>query len=725
MMDYKQIILNAVDERQGALDKEKISRAYDLAAESHEGQKRLSGEDYISHPVAVAQILLGMDCDTDTVISALLHDTLEDTSLSPAIIKKEFGEDVLLIVEGLSKLSKLNFTTKEEEQVENLRKMLLAMVKDIRVILIKLADRLHNMRTLSAKSEKRQREIAFETMQIYAPLADRLGVQRVKSELEDISISYLDPIAYHEIEKDISELKEKGESLLESIKENISSRMHDDMRDDKINFTIDYRVKQIYSIYNKMYTGNHTFDEIYDLYALRVIVDTIPECYYVLGIIHDMFQPLPGRFKDYISTPKPNLYQSLHTVVLSREGIPFEVQIRTWEMHRVAEFGIAAHWKYKGGITGASSIDSKLEWIRNILEDPGEKVDNEDLMQELKVNLFADQVFVFTPRGDVINLPVGSNPIDFAYNIHTAVGNRMIGAKVNGKIVELSYVLNNGDVCEVLTSKEEHGPSRDWINIVKSNSARTKIRQYLKRERRDENIIKGRSDLEREFRRNNMPLSGDIYNDLIAKAIDRYMVKDEDDLYATLGYGGLSVAKIMPKIREWFKAYNTPVKQIDNVDGQVPANRSSGGVIVEGIDNCLVKLAHCCNPLPGDDIVGFITRGNGVSVHKSDCPNIKSFMNDSTADKRVMKVSWDSCKSEVFASTLTLVCQNRIGFTADVATLLSNMHIMIHRMNARENKDGTGSLCITFDVKDTDHLSAIIASLNKIRGVIKIIRGEA
>lgn len=719
-MDYKKLVLDTIEERGMSLDKEKISRAYDLAAKFHEGQKRLSGEDYISHPVEVARILIGMDCDTDTVVAALLHDTLEDTSMTPATIKKEFGENVLLIVDGLSKLSKLNFTTKEDEQVENLRKMLLAMVKDIRVILIKLADRLHNMRTLSAKPEKRQREISFETMQIYAPLADRLGVQRIKSELEDISISYLDPVGYKDIQNKIENLRAKGESLLENIKENIQNRLDGE----KIKFTMESRVKQIYSIYNKMYNGNHAFDEIYDLYALRVIVDTMPECYYVLGVIHDMFQPLPGRFKDYISTPKANLYQSLHTVVLSREGIPFEVQIRTWEMHRVAEFGIAAHWKYKGGVTGASTIDSKLEWIRNILEDPGERVDNEDLMQELKVNLFADQVFVFTPKGDVVNLPVGSNPIDFAYNIHTAVGNRMIGAKVNGKIVELSYQLNNGDVCEVLTSKEEHGPSRDWINLVKSNSARSKIRSYLKRERRDENIAKGKADIEREFRRNNIPLSGEIFDTVTSKAIERYLVKDLDDLYATIGYGGLSIVKIMPKIREWFRELSTPEKQVAMIDGSVPANRASGGVIVEGIDNCLVKLAHCCNPLPGDDIVGFITRGYGVSVHKADCPNVKSLAGGDADKQRVIRVSWDYYEHNVFAATLTLVGDNRVGFAADVTTALANQHIMIHRMNAKQNKDGSCNFTVSFDVKDIDHLSSITARLSKIAGVYKIVRGE-
>ncbi len=719
-MDYKKKLIDGVQSRGTQLDMEKILRAYDMAKEVHGDQMRQSGEPYISHPVEVALILVGMDCDSDTVVAALLHDTLEDTDLPPAAIKKEFGADVLLIVDGLSKLSKINYNTEEDEQAENLRKMLLAMVQDIRVILIKLADRLHNMRTLSFKSPAKQREISFETMQIFAPLADRLGMRRIKAELQDISLSYLDPIGYAEIERDISAIYDHGDQMLKAVKEKMSARFSEN----HIKFNIDSRIKQIYSVYNKMYTQNHTFDEIYDLFAVRVIVDSVPDCYNVLGMIHDMFTPLPGRFKDYISTPKPNMYQSLHTVVLSREGVSFEVQIRTWEMHRVAEFGIAAHWKYKGGITGSDSIDSKLEWIRSLLEEQGEHTDNEDFMRELKVNLFADQVFVFTPKGDVINLPAGSNPIDFAYNIHTAVGNSMVGAKVNGKIVELSYVLNNGDIVEVLTTSAQRGPSRDWLNMVRTNGARSKIRQYFKREKREENIIKGRDDIEREMRKNGMPLSGEIHDKLIESVCTRFSVKDEDELYATVGYGGLLISKIMPRMIEEFRALRKPIApEITQVDGKVPVSRASGGVIVEGIDNCLVKLSHCCNPLPGDEIVGFITRGYGVSVHKSDCPNVKNLIGSKDGAARLIGVSWDYYEDKWFAATLNILAHNRIGLAADVTTALAALHVMIHQLSAREMNEDEVVLTVTIDIKNLGHLESVTSRLRKINSVIKISRG--
>ena len=718
-MDYREQLLQGLEHANVQLDQEKIMHAYAIAAQKHEGQARTSGEPYISHPVAVALILVEMDCDTDTVIAALLHDTLEDTDLSPQVIKRDFGADVLLIVEGVSKLRHINYTTKEDAQAENLRKMLLAMVRDIRVILIKLADRLHNMRTLDVRPPEKQRATSFETMSIFAPLADMLGMQRIKAELEDRSLYYLDPIGYAEIEQKIGEVRGRGEQVLASIKEKLAMRLDEE----HYHYTIDSRIKQIYSIYNKMYGQNKTFDEIYDLFAVCIIVDEVSDCYNVLGIIHDMFKPIPGRFKDYISTPKPNMYQSLHTVVLGREAIPFEVQIRTWEMHRVAEYGIAAHWKYKGGITGADSIDSKLEWVRSLIEDQSERIDNEDFMQELKVNLFADQVFVFTPKGDVINLPAGSNPIDFAYSIHTAVGNKMIGAKVNGKIVELSYTLHNGDIVEILTSAAERGPSRDWIGMVRTNGARSKIRQYFKREKREENIERGKEGFEHELRRNRIPLSGEIYDQLVESVLARFQLKDLDELYATIGYGGLTLSKIMPKLREEYRALRAPAKEPEKLDGEVPANRASGGVIVEGIDNCLVKLSHCCNPLPGDDIVGFITRGYGVSVHKADCPNIRSLMATDEGMSRIINVSWDYYDTKWFAATLTLTCYNRIGLAADITTALANLHVMIHRLSARETKDRYVKISVTIDVKSLEHLDTVSARLKKINSVIEIVRG--
>ena len=719
-MDYKEQLIAGISTRGDQLNQEKILRAYDLALQYHGDQKRESGEPYISHPVAVALILVGMECDTDTVVAALLHDTLEDTSLEPAVIKKEFGPDVLLIVEGLSKLSRINYTTEEDEQAENLRKMLLAMVRDIRVILIKLADRLHNMRTLSSKSEAKRREISFETMQIFAPLADRLGMQRIKAELQDIALSYLDPIGYAEIEQKISAVREKGEQTLKTIKEKMSQRFEES----NIHYSIDSRIKQIYSVYNKMYTKNQSFEEIYDLFAVRVIVDTVPDCYNVLGIIHDIFTPLPGRFKDYISMPKPNMYQSLHTVVLSREGIPFEVQIRTWEMHRVAEFGIAAHWKYKGGVTGASSIDAKLELIRSLLEEQSEHADNEDFLQDLKVNLFSDQVFVFTPKGEVINLPAGSNPIDFAYSIHTAVGNHMTGAKVNGKIVELSYTLNNGDIVEILTTDSQKGPSRDWLNIVRTNSARAKIRQYFKKEKREENIAKGKDELDRELRKNGIPLSGELHDKLLSAVCERFTIKDFEELYATLGYGGLLISKIMPRLIDKYRALTAPPpEEIRRLDGTVPPSRASGGVIVEGLDNCLVKLSHCCNPLPGDEIIGFITRGYGVSVHKADCPNVKSLIQNEEGRSRLVKVSWSGFDDKWFAATLNIHATNRIGLAADVTTALAGLHVMIHRLTARELKEGEVALSVTIDIKSLGHLESVVARLRRIPNVIDVTRG--
>lgn len=718
-MDYREKLLQGLSARKDQLDVDRIMRAYDVAAKYHDGQKRQSGDEYISHPVEVALILLDMDCDTDSLVAALLHDTLEDTEMTPAELKKDFGQDVLLLVEGLSKLSHIDYTTKEDEQAENLRKMLLAMVKDIRVILIKLADRLHNIRTLGSKSESKQREIAFETMQVFAPLADRLGMQRVKAELQDVSLSYLDPVGYAEIEKNLSNIRVHGEEILNSIKEKMSRRFEEE----NIKFYLDSRIKQIYSIYNKMYTQNHAFEEIYDLFAVRIIVDEVSDCYNVLGIIHDMFKPIPGKFKDYISTPKSNMYQSLHTVVLGREAVPFEVQIRTWEMHRVAEFGIAAHWKYKGGVTGADAIDSKLEWIRSLLEEQSEHIDNEDFMQELKVNLFADQVFVFTPKGDVINLPAGSNPIDFAYSIHTAVGNKMVGAKVNGKIMDLQYILNNGDIVEILTTSAEHGPSRDWINLVRTNAAKSKIRQYFKKEKREENIIKGKSDFEREMRRNNIPLSGEIFDKVTDVVLTRFIIKDLEELYATIGYGGVSLSKIMPKICEEYRRLKTPQTQVEMVEGTVPTSRSSGGVVVEGLDNCLVKLSHCCNPLPGDDIIGFVTRGFGVSVHKADCPNIKSMIQSEEGQARVIGVTWDYYDTKWFAATLNITARNRMGLAADVTAALANLHVMIHRLTARETKDEFVKLIVTIDIKNLEHLESVKAKLKKIASVVDVSRG--
>lgn len=712
-------LLKALADKNIKFDEAKIIRAYELAAEAHAGQKRESGEAYITHPVAVARILVDMECDSDSVIAALSHDLIEDTAITPQEIKKAFGSDVLELVEGVTKLSKLNFSTKEEQQVENLRKMLLAMAKDIRVILIKLADRLHNIRTLQYMPEKKRREKAHETMQIFAPLAHRLGMQRVKMELEDTALRYLDPVGYKEIEGKIREFVPKGEAVLEGIKRRIGKRM----QEQKINYTIESRIKQVYSIYRKMYTQNRAFEEIYDLYAVRIIVDNVIECYNALGIIHDMFRPIPGRFKDHISTPKPNMYQSLHTTVIGKEAIPFEVQIRTWEMHRTAEFGIAAHWKYKRGMFGKDPLDGKLEWIRQLLETQGEMRDAEDFMHQLKVDLFADEVFVFTPKGDIINLPAGANVIDFAYMIHSEVGNKMIGAKVNGKIVELSYALSNGEIVEILTSQASHGPSRDWLKLARTNSAKSKIRQWYKKEKREENIESGKEDLEKEIRRNGMPTNAMMNEQVLPVVMKRFGITELVELYNAIGYGGITVTKIIPKIKEEYQKLKLPAEENTVIVKSQSRPKSSGGVIVEGLDNCLVKFSQCCNPLPGDKISGFITRGYGVSIHKTDCVNIKNLQKSNDGRERIVGVHWDTDNSEWFSVTINVTASNRIGLAADLTAQLANMRVMIHRLNARETKDRVAVIQITIDVKTIDHLESVVQRLKKVPGVIDIVRG--
>lgn len=712
-------LLKLLHDRKIQYDEQRIRNAYELAYKAHNGQKRESGEPYITHPVAVARILAEMDCDSDSVIAALLHDVIEDTDVLPAEIKKAFGNDVLELVEGVTKLSKLSYSTKEEQQVENLRKMLLAMAKDIRVILIKLADRLHNMRTLQYMPEKKRREKAHETMQIFAPLAHRLGIQRIKMELEDIALRYLDPVGYKEIEDHIKVISLKGEGVLESIKRRIGRRLHEQ----NIKYVIESRVKQVYSIYRKMYSQNRSFEEIYDLYAVRIIVDNVTECYNTLGIIHDMFKPIPGRFKDYISTPKPNMYQSLHTTVIGKEGIPFEVQIRTWEMHRTAEFGIAAHWKYKRGLFGKDPLDGKLEWVRHLLEVQGDMRDAEDFMHLLKIDLFADEVFVFTPKGDVINLPAGANIIDFAYAIHSAVGNKMVGAKVNGKIVELSYTVSNGEIVEILTSAASHGPSRDWLKIAKTNSAKSKIRQWYKKEKRDENIVNGREELEKEIRRNGMPVNTLMNEEVLPVVMKRFSIAELVELYNAIGYGGITVTKLLPKIKEEYQKLKLPQEEALIPKGQTQHSKSSGGVIVEGLDNCLVKFSQCCNPLPGDEITGFVTRGYGVSIHKKDCVNIVSLLKDSESYERIVNVHWDIDNTEWFSVTINVTAPNRIGLTADITAQLANMRVMIHRLNARETKDKMAVVQVTIDVKSLDHLDSVVARLKKIPGVMDIARG--
>ena len=714
----------AIDRSGRAYDREKIMAAYQLANDAHNGQCRVSGEPYISHPIAVAIILVDLGMDSECIQAALLHDVVEDTDITSEAVEKQFGTDVALLVNGVTKLGKISFTSREEQQAENVRKMLLAMAQDVRVIIIKLADRLHNMRTIEVMPEQKRRDKALETMEVYAPLAHRLGIRAVKEELEDISLRYLDPVAYHEIESMLELKRADRQSFLEKIKDKIRERLAAEYND----IYVDGRVKSVYGIYRKMYIQGKAFEEIFDIYAVRIIVDSVNECYNILGIIHDLFRPLPNRFKDYISTPKPNMYQSLHTTVIDKEAIPFEVQIRTWDMHHTAEYGIAAHWKYKAGVTGRDKLEERLAWIRQLIENQKEADDVEDIVRSIKSDLSPEEVFVFTPKGDVISLPVGSTVIDFAYAIHTEVGNRMIGAKIDGRIVALDTPVRTGQIIEVVTTNaKDHAPSRDWLKIVKTTEARNKIRNWYKKERREENIEQGRSELEKEFRRNMITLPDGKLPEFLSAIAKRQHFEFADDFLAAIGYGGVLLSKIMPRIKETFiRMYRTdphaapspaPVKQ-HRVRG------ASGGVIVEGLDSCLVKFARCCNPLPGDEIIGFVTRGFGVSIHKKDCPNVINSINDPNNAERWVRAEWalDQAKREHFKSTIEIVTDDRLGALADISVALSSMRISISTLMAREVKTGENVVTVTFTVSDIDQLNFIINNLKKIPGVERVTR---
>ena len=699
-----------------------IDKAYQLAARVHKNQKRRSGEPYIIHPLAVASILVDLGMDVRAIEAALLHDTVEDTEVTLEDLETEFGAEVASLVDGLTKLGRVPLATKEERQAENIRKMLLAMSKDIRVIIIKLADRLHNMRTLNFMIDRKRREIAQETLEIYAPIAHRLGIRAVKEELEDLAIRFLDPIAYADIENSLDAVNRSRIEFLEENKEKIRKRIETVVK----NPAISGRIKSVHGIYRKMYLQNKNIDQIYDIYAIRIIVDTVIDCYNCLGIIHDMFKPMPGRFKDYISTPKPNMYQSLHTTVIGRNGIPFEVQIRTWEMHRTAEFGIAAHWKYKLGISGGkSSLDERLAWVRQMLEDQQESGDVREIVRAIKSDLIPDDVFVFTPRGDVINLPAGATVIDFAYAIHTAVGHKMSGAKVDGRIVPIDYVVKTGQIVEVLTSSQVgKGPSRDWLSIAKTSSARNKIRNWFKNERRDENIVQGKEEVEREFRRNFIRLTDAQYDELIAHLAQRQHFDSIEDFYAAIGFGGSSIIRLMPYIKEQYNK-NYKVKEPEVVSDTIQQTIHRGskdGVIVEGIDNVLIKFSRCCNPLPGDPIVGFITRGHGVSVHKRDCPNVPRNIAASSEPERWVNVLWNKEVQNDFKATLQITALSRIGLMADLTGLLASMRVNINAIATHSNKDGRDGISLTITVNNVDHLKNLINKLKKVRGVLSVER---
>ena len=704
-------------------DCEKIEKAYNLAHDAHKNQRRRSGEPYIMHPVAVAKILFNLGMDNECIIGALLHDVVEDTEYNIDNIKREFGDEVALLVDGVTKLGQIPLSTREEVQAENIRKMFIAMNEDIRVIIIKLCDRLHNMRTAKFWPEYKQREKSLETLEIYAPIAHRLGIRPIKEELEDLAIYYLDPIAYKEIEKNLSMKKEQGEKFLKDITQQISEKITPVMD----NVQITSRVKSVHGIFRKVYIKGKNFEQIFDIYAVRIIVDSMIDCYNALGIVHDMFQPIPGRFKDYISMPKPNMYQSLHTTVLSKSGIPFEIQIRTWEMHRTAEFGIAAHWKYKLGKGGRDRMDNQLEWVHRILEAGNETENAEELVANIKGDLSVEEVYVFTPRGDVKCLPKGSTVIDFAYAIHSAVGNKMVGAKVNGKIVNLDYQVKTGEIVEILTSNQQgKGPSRDWLNIVKTGESRSKIRSWFKKEKREENIINGKNEVDRELKRNFIRLDAEQYEKFLMKIAQRQHFEEIDDFYAAVGYGGIQITRLMPGIKDEYNRNWKPKEPVQpkpalNIEKNASA-KNSNGVVVEGIDNCLIKMARCCSPIPGEPIIGFINRGTGLTVHRRDCVNVPSDISVSSEPERWVKCHWDSSVEVEARSTIDVYAIDRDGVVLDITTKMANAHVKIHSINARPINEGNCLTTMTVSVNSKEHLESILKLLRKVDGVYHIER---
>ena len=695
-----------------------IDRAVEYARTKHEGQKRKDGSPYIIHPLAVAEIVAETGLDTDAILGAILHDCIEDTDSTYDEIARQFGSTVAALVEGVTKLTRVEYSTLEEQQMENLRKMFMAMSKDIRVVLIKICDRLHNTRTMEYQTPAKQISKSRETMDIYAPLAHRLGMQKIKWELEDTSLKYLDPAGYNEIMQYLADHQKEADSFMRAIQSKITTRLSAV----GIHGTIYGRIKHVYSIYRKMQTQKKTIDELYDLYAFRVIVDTIPDCYNVLGHIHDLFNLVPGRFKDYISTPKPNMYQSLHTTVIGQEGIPFEVQIRTWEMHETAEYGIAAHWKYKQGIDGGNEKD--FEWVRRLLESQQEENDAEDYIQSLKVDMFDDEVFVFTPKGKVMSLPAGSTPIDFAYAIHSGVGNAMVGAKVNNRIASFDQPLANGDIVEILTSKSAKGPSRDWLKICNSNQARTKIKQWFKKEKREENVAHGKASFEGELRRSGISPSVLQDAELLPVLLKKLSFENLDDMYAAIGYGGLTAVKAFGRIREELTKANRQ-KEAPKPPEQQPVKVSrhkDSGIVVEDIDSCMIKFSRCCTPVPGDDIVGFITKGYGVSIHRRDCKNVN--LNDPKQAGRWISVAWSASEEKPFSTTFEIDSIDRDGIWLDIATALTASKVKVTEISAREMPAGKARTIATFEVKNVTELEAIRSRIRNIDGVVDVRRGQ-
>ncbi|MDD6204665.1 MAG: bifunctional (p)ppGpp synthetase/guanosine-3',5'-bis(diphosphate) 3'-pyrophosphohydrolase [Firmicutes bacterium] len=706
-------LLARAKEKYSEQDYKLISDAYDFASRAHKDQHRASGEPYIVHPSSVALILIDLNMDAATIAAALLHDTVEDTSCENSDIERQFGREVANLVDGVTKLSRINFSSKEEQQAESLRKMFIATASDVRVMLLKLADRLHNMRTLSSLPHEKQIYIANETLSIYAPVANRLGIYQIKWELEDISLRYLDPEAYNSIHDSINQKRAEREAYIASVIDIVKPKLDEA----GIDAYIYGRPKHFYSIYKKMKAHNVGIDQIYDLTALRVIVSSVKDCYGVLGIVHTIFKPMPGRFKDYIAMPKVNMYQSLHTTVIGPNGTPFEIQIRTKEMHETAEYGIAAHWKYKEGVKGSSDSDVKLAWLRKMLDYDTESRDSREFVDSVKSDFFSDEVFVFTPRGDVIDLPAGATPLDFAYSIHSAIGHKCIGAKINGRIVNLDAQLKTGDIVEIMTSAAPHGPSRDWLNIVKTNEAKSKIRQWFKKELREENIVKGRDMMEKEAKRQGYSLPSLLKNEWLEPIMSRYMLQSIDDLYASVGYGGLTTNQVLFRLIEEYRKANHLAKPEDTLKPKAHSIlKSSSDVIVKGQADMLVRFAHCCNPVPGDDIVGYITRGRGVSIHRRDCNNLSDF-----EPEREIEVSWATEGNISYTADVQLLAYDRRGIVIDISNMVYANDLKLISINA-QGKNGVATVTFSIEIKNTEQLDSLIRQMKKINGVIEVYR---
>lgn len=716
-------LLLKIEQYNPQADLELIIRVYNFAEAAHQGQVRNSGEKYFIHPFQVAMILADLNMDTATIAAGLLHDVIEDTEYTYEDIKKEFGEEIADLVEGVTKLKKLEYKTKQENQAENLRKMVIAMAKDIRVIIIKLADRLHNMRTLEYMTEKKKKEKALETLEIYAPIAHRLGMSKLKWELEDLSLRYLDPDNYYDLVDKVSKKRREREAYIEEV----IKVLYEKLGEVNIKCEINGRPKNFYSIYKKMMYQGKAFEEIYDLTAIRILVDTVKDCYGALGVVHTLWKPLPGRFKDYIAMPKPNMYQSLHTTVIGYKGEIFEVQIRTYEMHKTAEYGIAAHWKYKEGYSKSTNFDEKLTWLRQLLEWQTDLSDPKDFMDTLKIDFFTDEVFVFTPKGDVINLPEGSTPIDFAYRVHTDVGNKCVGAKVDNRIVPLNYKLQNGNIVEIITSPNSAGPSRDWLNIVKSTQAKNKIKQYFKYKERDANIEKGKDILEKEIKRLGYKPPDVLKEDWLKAVANKMSIVSVEDLYASIGYGNISVNQVINKLKDQHGDIFKP-NEADLIEQKIQKTenksrkKSNQGVRLEGVDNIKIKFAKCCNPLPGDDIIGFITKGRGVSIHRTDCPNLKSIMSER---ERLINVYWDTEKSTSYQAEIKVKAQDREGLLADITSKLNELDAGLLSLNAKKAKDKTVAIRIVLEIKNKDELNELIKKLKRIKNIQEVYRVTA